>query len=251
MRNRSVRWIFVLAIVASPPLVAQSVSKAAMGRLVPVSDIRSDWLEGGVESPNGRFYLLGSYASNDSGLLRYDRMKRSWAYLGRGNVGVGPKWSPNGRFVAYARQAEESREWQVWIIPMDTTTGLANGSPRRVSTRSGIRPNYGPVAWSPDGRRIAFIARDSGRSSIVAVPFNGGDERVLFEATGGLNTVVWSRDGRSVFVNRDEPNRAPRTLRISLEDKRAVELSDAKGPIIDISADGKWLAQYSRGPVLH
>jgi Tol biopolymer transport system component len=252
MRRPPARWIFALAIVASPPLGAQSAPKAAMGKLVPVSDIRADWLEGGVESPNGRFYLLTSDAANDSGFLRYDRAKRSWAYLGRGTVGLGPRWSPDGRFVAYVRQADESRQWYLWLVPMDTATGLAGGPPRRVSTRPGFGPPGGPAAWSPDGRRLAFIARDSGRMSIVAVPFNGGDEQVLFEATGGLNSVVWSRDGRSVFVNHWAPNRAQRTLRVSLDDRRPVELGDAKAPTIDISPDGKWLAQYhfSR-PVLY
>ncbi len=248
MRRPPARWIFALAIVASPPLDAQSAPRAALGKLVPVSDIRPDWLDDAVESPNGRFYLLSSYSSNDSGFLRYDRVKRSWGYLGRGNAGQNPRWSSNGRFVAYIRQAEESRDRHVWVLPMDTATGLPSGPARRVSTRSGI----GPVAWSPDGRRIAFIARDSGRSSVVAVPFNGGDEQVLFEASGVLNTVVWSPDGRFIFVNHGGPNQIARTLRVSLDDRRAVELGNAKAPIIDISPDGKWLAQFvwSR-PVLH
>ncbi|HTJ22996.1 MAG TPA: hypothetical protein VL383_11410 [Gemmatimonadaceae bacterium] len=211
-----------------------------MGRFAPVSDLRSDWLNDAIESPNGRFYLLTSYASNDSGFLRYDRVKRSWAYLDRGNAGQNPRWSPNGRFVAYIRQAEQSRDRYVWIVPIDTATGLAAGASRRVSTRPGI----GPVAWSPDGRRIAFVSREPGRSSIVAVPFNGGDEQVLFETPGILNTVVWSRDGRSVFTNRAEPNRLARTVRVSLDDKRAVDLGESKAPIIDISPDGKWLAQF-------
>jgi Tol biopolymer transport system component len=134
---------------------------------------------------------------------------------------------------------------------MDTATGLASGPARRVSTRPGSGPGTGPAAWSPDGRRIAFIAQDSGRSSIVAVPFNGGDEQMLFDATGHLNSPVWSPDGRSIFVNHGAPNRTPRTLRVSLGDKRSVDLGEASGPIIDISPDGKWLAQFGRVPVLH
>jgi len=219
-----------------------------MGRFAPVSDLRSDWLDGGIESPNGRFYLLDSYAANDSGFLRYDRQKRSWAHLGSGNHGNNPRWSPNGRFVAYIRQGEESRDRYVWILPIDTATGLAGGPSRRVSTRPGV----GPVAWSPDGRRIAFISREPGRSSIVAVPFNGGDEQVLFEAPGVLNTVVWSPDGRSVFTNHGAPTRPARTVRISLDDKRVVDLGESRAPIIDISPDGKWLAQWVFfRPVLH
>ena len=95
------RWILALGIIGLPRLDAQSASKPAIGRLVPMSDTRSDWLDDGVESPNGRFYLLTSYAANDSGFLRYDRVKRSWAHLGRANAGDNPRWSPNGRFVAF------------------------------------------------------------------------------------------------------------------------------------------------------
>jgi len=147
MRHPLTRWILVLG-VASTSLVAQSAPRAPMGRFAPVSDLRSDWLDGGIESPNGRFYLLDSYAANDSGFLRYDRQKRSWAHLGSGNHGNNPRWSPNGRFVAYIRQGEESRDRYVWILPIDTATGLAGGPSRRVSTRPGV----GPVAWSPDAR---------------------------------------------------------------------------------------------------
>src|SRR5689334_2436408 len=245
MRRPPARWILALAVVASPPLAAQTAPKAAFGNLVPVSDVRSDWLDGGVESPNGRFYLLTSYASNDSGFLRYDRVKRSWAHLGHGVIGLGPRWSPDGRFVAYASRAQEAREWQLWLVPMDTTTGLAGGAPRRVSMRALADAGPGMFTWSPDGRRIAFIARDSANAAIVVIPFNGGEEQVLFHAPGFLNSAVWSRDGRSIFVNNAAPDRAGRTLRVSLDDKRATDVGEAKAWTFDISPDGKWLAQWA------
>jgi dipeptidyl aminopeptidase/acylaminoacyl peptidase len=229
--------------VASP-LSAQSAPATALGKLVPVSDVRSDWLGGGVESPNGRFYLLTSDASNDSGFLRYDRVKRSWARLGRGVGGLNQRWSPDGRFVAYVRRAEEARGWEVWLVPMDTATGLASGAARRVGTRP-VEPGPAMVAWSPDGRRLAFIAGDSANASVVAVPFNGGDEQLLLEAPGQLNSLLWSRDGRSIFVNHEAPNRAPHTLRVSIADKRAIDLGEAKAWTFDISPDGEWLAQWA------
>ena len=242
------RWMLALSLFAVAPAGAQTSPPLPMGKFVVVSDLRSDWLNGGIESPNGRFYLLESYSSNDSGFLRFDRVKRSWAHLGRGNVGNEPRWSPNGRFVAFIREGEESRDRYVWILPIDTATGLAGGPARRVSTKSGI----GPVAWSPDGRRIAFVHRDPGKNSIVAVPFNGGDEQVLYEAPGILNSLAWSPDGHSMFANHGGQNVPTRTIRISLDDKRVTELGDARAPIIDISPDGKWLAQWVFfRPLLH
>jgi len=249
MRLRPIRWILPLAIAVSP--LGGQASKATVGKLVPVSDVRPDWLDQGIESPNGRFFLLTSYATNDSGFLRYDRVKKSWSYVGRGSVGAGPRWSPNGRFVSYVRP-DDSGQWQIWLVPMDSATGLASGPARRVSTRPGAGPGMGPAVWSPDSRRVAYIARDSGRMSILAVPFNGGDEQVLFEAAGTLSSVIWARDGRSIFVNHSAPNRTPRTLRVSLDRKRSTDLGAAVAPIIDISSDGKWLAQHVwYRPVLH
>jgi TolB protein len=71
-----------------------------------------------------------------------------------------PAPSPDGRSVAFA-----SRGW-IWTLE------LASGTARRLTRGGGMdsRP-----AWSPDGRRIAFVRDDTRRTWIV----------VMDAATGG------------------------------------------------------------------
>ena len=257
MRHSPGRWILALAIVASPPLDAQSAT-ASVVTVTPISDLRPDWLGGGAESPNGRFYILSIQATTDSGFQRYDRLKKTWTFLGKGNNGESATWSPNGRFLAFIQWNLDIREPYIWLLPMDTATGLASGPARRISTRRAAR---GALAWSPDGRSIAFVARDSTQHTIVSVPFNGGDERVLFHEPGGGAGLAWSPDGRYIFAGHWSPPRPTcnvlgpcpmRTIRVTVATGHADDLGEAKGWMLGVSPDGKWLAEhFARLPVLH
>jgi dipeptidyl aminopeptidase/acylaminoacyl peptidase len=56
-----------------------------------------------------------------------------------------PRWSPDGQLLAFVRGD------QIWVLP------LAGGEPKQITDVPGRVT--GPAVWSPDGRRIAFIAR--------------------------------------------------------------------------------------------
>jgi dipeptidyl aminopeptidase/acylaminoacyl peptidase len=59
--------------------------------------------------------------------------------------GSQPRWSPDGKWLAFMR------EDQLWLLSFE------GGEPRQVtSVPGGVT---GPPVWSPDGRRIAFTAR--------------------------------------------------------------------------------------------
>ena len=55
---------------------------------------------------------------------------------------------------------------------------------------------------SPDGRWIAFVTDESGRSEVVVQPFPGPGARIQVSVTGGTEPV-WSRDGRRLFYRGD------------------------------------------------
>jgi Tol biopolymer transport system component len=56
-----------------------------------------------------------------------------------------PRWSPDGKFLAYEALSEES--WDIWVATAE------GGSPRRLTSDPGNE--RGPV-WSPDGRFLYF-----------------------------------------------------------------------------------------------
>src|SRR4051812_33868168 len=100
-----------VAFVGSP-LAAQSPPPTVT--LTPISDLRSDWLNEGAQSPNGRFFILRSFATD---FVRYDRSTKQWATAANVALGGQVRWSPDGRFIAYVRAAEGSRDLFVWILP--------------------------------------------------------------------------------------------------------------------------------------
>jgi dipeptidyl aminopeptidase/acylaminoacyl peptidase len=61
-----------------------------------------------------------------------------------------PRWSPDGRYVAFASKRGEDEETQIYVIPID------GGEARRVTD---VPTGAMAPKWFPDSRRIAFLSR--------------------------------------------------------------------------------------------
>ena len=120
------------------------------------------------------------YSSNETGfsnLMILDLQTGARRALTKGTVdNLSPEWSPNDTMIAYVRH--ESSLFHVYTISID------DNIPVRISERDGTNGGYpmgysghstapsGMLAWSPDGRRIAFTHADPARTSDIwiAVP---------------------------------------------------------------------------------
>jgi Tol biopolymer transport system component len=112
----------------------------------------------------------------------------------------GPKWSPDGRRIAFA----SSRDGKPGVYVMN-----ADGSGQRM-----LRRNVFPVAWSPDGRRILLV-RGVGRGrggpaktyAFVMDADGSGLRRLTRIAQVNGSVPSWSPDGRKiVFVSDRDGN---------------------------------------------
>ena len=233
MRARIAHTFLSLLAVASS-LVAQSRREEI--KVTPISDFRADWLSEGAVSPNGRFFIVASFAN--SSVLRYDRTTKHWTPLPEIALGRHFRFSPNGRFLTYVRSGE-SEDTHVWILPLDSATALPNGTARRISTRSGRTP-----AFSPDSRQIAFANSDSGHLRIVIVPFNGGDEQVVFDAPGRGGAVDWSPDGKTVAAAYTPPKPPPGRVVVNLETRKSTFFAMQGNPVVPLSPDGSRFGVY-------
>jgi Tol biopolymer transport system component len=103
-------------------------------------------------------------------------------------------WAPNGRDVTTVT-SETARSRAFVVSP----------SGRRRALPALIRD--GPVAWSPDGRLIAW-ARRGGETTIDAVRPDGSGHRVLMRLGGGVEVsgLSWSPDGRRLALAASRSN---------------------------------------------
>ena len=64
-----------------------------------------------------------------------------------------PRWSPDGRWLAFVSEREKKGKGQLHVMPAD------GGEPVRLTD---LRPGVTSPAWSPDGRWLAFVSRVGG-----------------------------------------------------------------------------------------
>src|SRR3990167_68887 len=200
---------------------------------------------------------------------------------GRGGGAFSPRWSPDGKRLAYA--STEGGSAQLWVRWMD------GGEAVRLT---GLPTSPSSLAWSPDGRSIAYtmLVKDDGPKfgsapankpegakwadplevrdlltyradgqgyvepgfeKIFLVPATGGAPRQLtFGPYHDRGALSWSRDGRTLYFSA---NRQPDWERDPLESEiyaldvtggRVTALTDRNGPDANpiVSPDGGKIA---------
>lgn len=143
--------------------------------------------------------------------------------------------------IAYAAQREGSV--QIWLVDLNGTstqvTHLADGA---------CQP-----AWSPDGKRLAFISPCSGKkddyslSSMYLINADGTGLIPLASLPGGDFDPAWSPDGSQIAFTTLRDNGVPHIYLYSLADNTVKRLSRVVNYERQAawSPDGKWLAYQS------
>jgi len=104
-----------------------------------------------------------------------------------------PQIRPDGGAVAYVRESfdimiDRSRH-AIWLV--DTHT--AAQEPLDTGPLSASSPR-----WSPDGRRLAYVVSEDGRSSLVVRWMTNGQSARIADVSRGPEDLRWSPDGRSI-----------------------------------------------------
>lgn len=173
------------AVVAFLVTLAFGTSAWASGETVPARN--GELVFSSVRVKNGNFDLY--------------RMRADGSRLRRITSGPGferyPRWSPDGRTIAYISDRSKPRSEPAYEIYALTGTSL-----RRLTNDRSIDDQ---VSWSPDGTRIAFVSnRGSGRFGIWVMNANSSGLRLLTR-DGAIPS--WSPDGEEIaFVRSVGPS---------------------------------------------
>ena len=134
-----------------------------------------------------------------------------------------PQVSPDGKsiLIVVSRPNYDDNRHEAELVLVDVATKA-----QRILTRE--RQELAHPRWSPDGARIAFLAKgtpkksakkddagtpaaadkkdEEGRRQIFVLPMNGGDALQITDVWGGVQQFAWRPDGSALaFVTEDVP----------------------------------------------
>ena len=111
----------------------------------------------------------------------------------RTGADTSPKYSPDGRYIAWRSQARagyESDLFELWLYDR------ASGATRRLA------PDFDnwidSIAWSPDSKSIYITAPEKSKNVIYQVNVTSGTPALFYNAMSA-DAVTVSRDGRSLY----------------------------------------------------
>lgn len=191
-----------------------------------------------VWSPDGTRIVYASNRAGTAGDL--DLYVRSWGQAGsdrrlldRRGVEIPTSWSADGRFILFQTQSPNADIFRLSVSDSVVTPFATS--------------RFGETAarFSPDGRWVAFVSDETGRSEVYVAPFDRPAARVPVSTEGG-DSPRWRPDGKELYYARRDNTLiavAIRSTGTSIEPGAARELFQiaflgATAPF-DLSSDGQ------------
>ena len=114
----------------------------------------------------------------------------------RQGADTSPKYSPDGRYIAWRSQARagyESDLWELWIYDRgaDISRRLATGFNNWIES----------ITWTPDSESILFVAPEKTKEAIYEVGVSDGIPHLLWSEASASNVTI-SHDGRAIYFDR-------------------------------------------------
>jgi Tol biopolymer transport system component/DNA-binding winged helix-turn-helix (wHTH) protein len=131
--------------------------------------------------------------------------------------GYGVSWSGNGKYLAIVDRPIQEPKDHILLVSVESGE----------SQDSNIRPSVGittGLAFSPDGKYLAFARGSAGNSDLFIVPVTGGTPRIVASVHSSVWGLAWTPDSQEIVfgsthqglltlwrssLNRGEPELVP------------------------------------------
>ncbi|MBY0496750.1 MAG: S9 family peptidase [Cyanobacteria bacterium] len=193
-----IRRVLIATLIISATVAAP---QAEDKRLITETDImKFVWIAEGQISPDGRQVAFTRVVINES---KDDYETSLWLVAADGSAAPrpltagtrdsSPRWSPDGKTLAFVRSPEKDgkpQPAQLFVLAFD------GGEARPVTD---LARGAGAPAWSPDGRRIAFSSSMKDGDTATPTPPKS-DVRVITSAVYRANGGGWNDPDRPSHI---------------------------------------------------
>jgi dipeptidyl aminopeptidase/acylaminoacyl peptidase len=146
----------------------------------------------------------------------------------------GPRYSPDGKYLAWAIDLDGSESFHLMLC--DLATGTSRDLTPGIDFT--IQPSFD---WSPDGKRIAYLADKAGNFDLYVrdidspLPVGEGSgvrsDRLLFSPGGPAHFVRWSPDGSHIAITAEKEWQADGTFIVPLDGSEVQRIGGTENPI--------------------
>lgn len=113
-----------------------------------------------------------------------------------------PAVSPDGKWIVYVRRSNDimtdSTRSNLWIVSSD-------GADHR-PLLSGTHAYYSP-AWSPDGKRLAYLSNEEGKTQLFVRWMDTGQTALVTNLQASPSGITWSPDGETIAFTMSVPEK--------------------------------------------
>jgi serine/threonine protein kinase/Tol biopolymer transport system component len=190
--------------IPGDPVLFDQATLSKSGRRIVAGHLAMQWVidaESGARTRLIQDYRTyhGAWMANDERILMSSNKDGDWDLY---SIGVNggeltpvlrkplaqhPQWiGADGTIIYLERQPATGSD--LWKLSPDGTTTPLLTTPA----------NESHASVSVDGRYLAYVSDESGRSDVFAVPASGKGERTMISLNGGSGPI-WSSDGRELF----------------------------------------------------
>ena len=142
-----------------------------------------------------RFLIAVPHSPQLEQIAVFDREGRVLQRVGEPGVFRNPSLSPDGKKVAVRAWIQETNDWDIWKIDLESgqTTAITDD-----------RDDDNWPIWSSDGDELAYMSLREPFSYIMRTPADGSGEATevfTYEPGAFLNVSDWSQDGQYISFN--------------------------------------------------
>ena len=135
---------------------------------------------------NAEIYVMNADGSDETRLTHNDA--GDW----------NPVWSPDGRRIAFISERDGGPPIRAYMPRINDEIYAINADGTEITRLTDNDFEDSAPAWSPDGRRIAFVSERDGNKDIYAMNAGGTEMTRLTNSDDDDYAPAWSPDGRRI-----------------------------------------------------